>query len=241
MPRRKSLHSPILERERPPCGGLSAKARDRGLVPGLGQTRSCRLGDLLESLAGLGLVIVVVVQILERKLLRWEHRDRLFLFGAEEPGKSAGLGHPVELVTSRGETRAGWDELADDDVLLETKEPVLLAHDRGLGEDAGRLLEGRSREEARSRERRLRDAEQDRLSRRGLAARGDRARVDVLELEPVEELHRKKLGVAGLLDADLAEHLADDDLDVLVVDRHTLAPVDLLDLVDHVAVDRFAA
>ena len=70
---------------------------------------------------------------------------------------------------------------------------------------------------------------------------GDGARVDVLELEAVEELHRQKLGVTGLFDADLAEHLADDDLDVLVVDRHTLAPVDLLDLVDHVAVDRFAA
>jgi len=50
----------------------------------------------------------------------------------------------------------------------------------------------------------LGDAEQDRLSRRGLAARGDRPGVDVLELEAIEELHREKLGVAGLLDADLA-------------------------------------
>ena len=31
------------------------------------------------------------------------------------------------------------------------------------------------------------------------------ARVDVLELEPVEEFHQQKLGVVGLLDADLAD------------------------------------
>ena len=35
----------------------------------------------------------------------------------------------------------------------------------------------------------------------------------------------------------LREHLADDDLDVLVVDRHALAAVDPLDLLDQVALD----
>jgi hypothetical protein len=35
-------------------------------------------------------------------------------------------------------------------------------------------------------------------------------------------------------DAHLAHHLADDDLDVLVVDGHALAAVDLLDLLDQV-------
>src|SRR5207253_55013 len=208
------------------------------LVLGLRQIRLGRLGEILETL---GALLLVVVQVLERELLRWKHRDRLLLFGPEESGERAGLRHPVELVATRRETGARGDELADDDVLLEAQEPVLLAHDRGLGEDARRLLEGGGSEEARGRERRLRDAEQDRLRRRGLAARGDRPGVDVLELEAIEELHWEKLGVAGLLDADLAEHLADDDLDVLVVDRHTLASVDLLDLVDHVAVNRFAA
>jgi hypothetical protein len=37
-----------------------------------------------------------------------------------------------------------------------------------------------------------------------------------------------------VLDAHAAQHLADDDLDVLVVDAHALEPVDLLDLVDQV-------
>jgi hypothetical protein len=44
------------------------------------------------------------------------------------------------------------------------------------------------------------------------------------------QLGRQEVDVARLVDADLAEHLADDDLDVLVVDRDALALVDLLDL-----------
>jgi len=116
-----------------------------------------------------------------------------------------------------------------------------VAHDRGLGEDAGGLLEGRGGEERGGRERGLRDAEEHGLRGGGLAAGRDGARVDLLELEAVEELHRQELGVTGLLDADLAEHLADDDLDVLVVDGDALAAVDPLHLGDHVAVDRLAA
>src|SRR5438132_1490705 len=45
----------------------------------------------------------------------------------------------------------------------------------------------------------------------------------------------EEVGVAHLLDAHAAEHLPDDGLDVLVVDLHTLQPVDLLHLVHHVA------
>ena len=40
--------------------------------------------------------------------------------------------------------------------------------------------------------------------------------------------------VAGRLDADLAQHLGDDDLDVLVVDFHALAAVDVLDFAHQV-------
>src|SRR5207244_6340208 len=127
------------------------------LILGLRQIRLGRLGDVLETFATL---LLIVVQVLERELLRWKHRDRLLLFGPEESGERAGLRHPVELVATRRETGARGDELADDDVLLEAQEPVLLAHDRGLGADARRLLEGGGSEEARGRERRLRDAEQ---------------------------------------------------------------------------------
>ena len=47
----------------------------------------------------------------------------------------------------------------------------------------------------------------------------------------------EEVDVARLVDAHLAQHLAHDDLDVLVVDRHALAAVDLLDFLDQVALD----
>src|SRR4029077_7743809 len=53
----------------------------------------------------------------------------------------------------RRRTRPGWDELADDDVLLEADQVVLGAVDGGLGQHPGRLLEGGSGEEARRVER----------------------------------------------------------------------------------------
>jgi len=49
---------------------------------------------------------------------------------------------------------------------------------------------------------------------------------------------QKKLAVARIGDAHLAEHLPDDDLDVLVVDRHTLQAIDFLHLRDEEIVER---
>ena len=54
--------------------------------------------------------------------------------------------------------------------------------------------------------------------------------VHAQELVTVDKLTGQVLGVALLLDPDLLHHLADDDLDVLVVDVHALRLVDLLDL-----------
>ena len=50
----------------------------------------------------------------------------------------------------------------------------------------------------------------------------------------VGTLAGQEAGVARLLHADAARHLAHDQLDVLVVDRHALVAVDLLDLFDEV-------
>ena len=44
----------------------------------------------------------------------------------------------------------------------------------------------------------------------------------------------RNVGVARLLHADAAGHLTHDQLDVLVVDRHTLIAIHLLDLFDQV-------
>jgi hypothetical protein len=68
----------------------------------------------------------------------------------------------------------------------------------------------------------------------GLAALGDDPTVLGLEGAPLDEVTGDEVGLAGLDDGDPAQHLPDDDLDVLVVDRHTLLAVDALHLVDQV-------
>ena len=62
----------------------------------------------------------------------------------------------------------------------------------------------------------------------------DHAPVGVAEHLGVDPLAGQEPGVARLLHADPAGHLAHDELDVLVVDRHALLAVHLLDLLDEV-------
>ena len=75
-------------------------------------------------------------------------------------------------------------------------------------------------------------------SRTGTPAAGfffsDQPLVDLFHLEPVDLLAGQQFGVAAIGDLDLLQHLPDDHLDVLVVDRHALQPIDLLDLVHQV-------
>ena len=59
--------------------------------------------------------------------------------------------------------------------------------------------------------------------------------VDLVEPVLLDHLVDQEVGVADLADLHAAEHLPDDDLDVLVVDLDALEAVDLLDLVDQVA------
>src|SRR3989441_7848561 len=133
------------------------------------------------------------------------------------------------------EPGARRDQATDDHVFLQPAEVVGLAGDRGLRQHARGLLERSRRDEAVGRERRLRDAEEHGLGRRRALALRQHALVLLLEYELVDQLAHDELGVADLLDADAPEHLADDDLDVLVVDRHALQPIDLLHLVHEVA------
>src|SRR5690606_5878522 len=55
---------------------------------------------------------------------------------------------------------------------------------------------------------------------------------------PVHEQARQELGPARVDDRHSLEHLANDDLDVLVVDEHALRAVDLLDLLGQVDLHR---
>src|SRR5262249_19507194 len=59
-------------------------------------------------------------------------------------------------------------------------------------------------------------------------------RVDLVEFNLVDLLALDQLGLTRVVDLDLLQHLANDDLDVLVVDRDALQPIDVLDLVDQI-------
>ena len=59
--------------------------------------------------------------------------------------------------------------------------------------------------------------------------------------DPLHVLADQEVGVADVVDhAHLAQHLADDDLDVLVVDLHALEAVDLLHLVHQYLASSFS-
>ena len=116
-----------------------------------------------------------------------------------------------------------------------------LAGDGRLGEHARRFLERRRRDERVGRERRLGDPEQQRPALRRTSARRDHALVLFEEPELVDLLVDEELGVADVLDLHPPHHLTRDDLDVLVVDVDALQPVDLLDFVDEVGLQRLLA
>src|SRR5215831_19481015 len=204
---------------------LSSAGFARAILSPLGEVRkggvspppsSTGLGDLLP-------VAVSGVQDLLRRGLLHRHRDLLAALAQHlSPG----------VVTEAGARR---DEPAHDDVLLQAAQVVGLAADGRLGQHPGRFLEGGSRDEAVRGQRGLGDAEEDRLGGgRGLTGRG-RLVVLLLEDELVHELAHHEVGAADLLDAHAPEHLAHDDLDVLVVDRHALQAIDLLHLVHEIA------
>ena len=89
----------------------------------------------------------------------------------------------------------------------------------------------RGADERLGRERRLGDAEEQRLGDAGLTAALDDLLVLRLEEVLLDLLVDQEVRVADVLDAHAAEHLTNDDLDVLVVDADALQAVDLLDFV----------
>ena len=60
------------------------------------------------------------------------------------------------------------------------------------------------------------------------------ALVDILELQKVYQGSRQELGISVILDTDLLQHLANQNLDMLITDFYTLQTVYTLYLTEHV-------
>src|SRR3546814_7731989 len=109
-----------------------------------------------------------------------------------------------------------------------------LFRSRRVGEHASRLLEGGGGDERLRLQARLGYALQDRLSLGRLQVFGGGLVVDLVEFLAVDLLAGQQDGLARIDDLHLLQHLADDHLDVLVVDLHALQAIDVLDLLDQV-------
>src|SRR5947209_6467339 len=72
------------------------------------------------------------------------------------------------------------------------------------------------------------------MSDRLLLAFGFGPAIDLIELDLVDLFALDQLGLTGVIDLHLLQHLADDHFDVLVVDRDALQPIHVLDLVDEI-------
>ena len=128
----------------------------------------------------------------------------------------------------------GRDQLTDDDVLLQTNQLVLPALDGRLCKHPGRFLEGCRGKPRISGQGGLGNPHEFGSPLGRLVALVDEAPVGVGEHPLVDLLAGEKLGVAWIADPDSAGHLSYYQFDVLVVNRHTLVPVDLLNLVHQV-------
>src|SRR5690242_7576949 len=140
-----------------------------------------------------------------------------------------------------GKTCTGRNQAANYNVFLKTPQGIAGAADSRFGQYAGRFLERGRRNERLGRQRRLGDAQKDRLVLRpALVARGGPA-VLFHEAGAVDLLAAQIARVAGFAHFDLAQHLANDRFDVLVVDLHALQPVDVLDFLDQIRRQRLDA
>ena len=109
--------------------------------------------------------------------------------------------------------------------------------DSGFGEHARGLLECGSRQERLSEERCLGYTEKQRFKRRRFAILLLDLLIDFGKGEFVDLGALEEIGIAGIDYLNLLEHLADDDLDMLVVDLHALQTVNLLNFVQQVLLD----
>ncbi len=126
------------------------------------------------------------------------------------------------------------DQTTHDHVFLQAFQRIGLAGNRRLGQNAGRFLEGSRRDKGPCLQACLGDAKQHRSSLGRFATFFHQTLVEQIKLDTVNMLTGDHAGVASFRDFNFLQHLANNHLDVLVVDHNALQAVDFLDLVDEV-------
>src|SRR5690606_36306448 len=144
------------------------------------------------------------------------------------------LQHRTAIFLVPVEARPRRDQLADDHVLLQADERVLLTGDRRACQHLDRVLEGRRRQEAVRAQGGLRDAEQHVLGARRRTTKLDDLLVDAPQQQLIDHLARQQFGVTTARYLHLRQHTADDHLEVLVGDVHALLAVHVLYLAEQV-------
>ena len=115
------------------------------------------------------------------------------------------------------------------------------ALDCSFGKHAGRLLEACSGEERVGCKRCFGDAEQLTLCGCGNTAHRNNAVVRLFELEDIDKLAGQQIRVARIFDLNLAEHLANDNFDVLIGNFNALAAVNSLNFAEHISLNALDA
>ncbi len=136
---------------------------------------------------------------------------------------------------------ASRDEVAHDDVFFEAFEAVHFAQGGGVGENAGGVLEAGGADEAFGLDAGFGDAKEHGFGFGRFATGGFDSAVFFEEDEAVNLVVPEEGGVAGVGDFDFAQHLADDDFDVFVVNFHALEAVNFLDFVEEVFLEGLGA
>ena len=140
-----------------------------------------------------------------------------------------------------GQSGAGRNQSANNDVFFETTQLVALAHDRRLGQNTGRFLEGRCADEAVCGQGRLRDTEQQIGECCSGLALGAQGVIGIEHFGTFNLFAVDVIGVAGVFDHYPSQHLANNHFNVLVVDLHTLEAVNVLHLINNVTGQLFRA
>src|SRR6185312_5236376 len=166
-------------------------------------------------------------------------------------GRSSGSGKRFQfrcsqtaLATTRSvvrQTRTCRNKTADNNIFLQATQGIARATNRRFGKNASGFLERGGRDERLGRQRCLGDAQQDRLVLGRTLALGYRTVVFAVDAHALDLLAAQVMAVARLDDLDLAQHLANDRFNVLVVDLHALQAIHVLDFLDQVRSQRLHA